>query len=259
MGSRYDSRTTVFSPEGRLFQVEYAMQAIDNAGAAVGILAEDGVVIAAEKQSTSKLLAIPKHSEKLYMIDDHVACAVAGLTADANVLISYLRRVAQNYKLQFQEPQPLEQLIQRVCDLKQGYTQFGGQRPFGVSFLYAGWDRHFGFQLYQSNPSGNYGGWKATAIGMNSQAATSLLKKEYVEGCSIDEALELAVKVLNKTMDTVTPTPDKMEFSVLKIDQTTGKLVQHIMKNEEVRILLDKVQKEEKEEKEREEAKMANP
>uniref|UniRef100_A0A7S2RIX5 Proteasome subunit alpha type n=1 Tax=Mucochytrium quahogii TaxID=96639 RepID=A0A7S2RIX5_9STRA len=255
MGSRYDSRTTVFSPEGRLFQVEYAMMAIDNAGACVGILAKDGVVIAAEKKATSKLLAKPKSSEKLYMIDDHIACAVAGLTSDANVLIDYMRRVAQNYRLQYQESQPIEQLIQRVCDLKQGYTQFGGQRPFGVSFLYAGWDRHFGFQLYESNPSGNYGGWKATAIGANNQAASSLLKKEYKDECSIEDALELAVKVLNKTMDTVTPTPEKMEFSVLKIDPSTGKLIQKVMQNAQVQVLLDKVQAEEKAEKEKEEAK----
>mmetsp|Transcript_14895 Transcript_14895/g.27545 ORF Transcript_14895/g.27545 Transcript_14895/m.27545 type:complete len:258 (-) Transcript_14895:34-807(-) len=253
MGSRYDSRTTTFSPEGRLFQVEYALLAIEQAGACVGVLAKDGVVIAAEKKATSKLLAAPKASEKLYMIDDHVACAVAGLTSDANVLINYLRKVAHNYKLQYQEPQPLEQLIQRVCDLKQGYTQFGGQRPFGVSFLYAGWDRHYGFQLYQSNPSGNYGGWKATAIGPNNQAATTLLKKEYTEECSIEEALKLAVKVLNKTMDNVIPTPDVMEFSVLRMDEGTKKLRQHVMKAEEVQALLDDLKREEEaEEKERE-------
>lgn len=253
--SRYDSRTTVFSPDGRLFQVEYALLAIEQAGACVGVLARDGVVIAAEKKATSKLLAQPKSSEKLYMIDDHVACAVAGLTSDANVLISYLRKVAHNYRLTFQEPQPLEQLVQRVCDLKQGYTQFGGQRPFGVSFLYAGWDRHHGFQLYRSNPSGNYGGWKATAIGPNSLAASSLLKKEFNNDCSIDEALRLAVKVLNKTMDSLTPSPENMEFSVLRINEETNKLVQHVMKAEEVQTLLDELKKEAEEEKAKQEGK----
>lgn len=254
--SRYDSRTTVFSPDGRLFQVEYAIKAIENAGACVGILAEDGVVIAAEKKATSKLLAPSKTSEKLYLVDDHVACAVAGLTSDANVLIAYLRRVAQNYRLQYQEPQPIEQLIQRVCDLKQGYTQFGGQRPFGVSFLYAGWDRHYGFQLYQSDPSGNYGGWKATAIGANKEAATSLLKKEYKPNCTIAEALELSVKVLSKTMDTAQPTPDKMEYSVLKMNTATGKLEHSVLKNEEVQVLWDKLEQEQKEELAREEARI---
>ena len=147
--SRYDSRTTTFSPEGRLFQVEYAIQAIENAGSAVGILAKDGVVIAAEKKITSKLLSKPKTSEKLYMIDSHIAVAVAGLTADANVLVTYLRQVAAQYKLTYQEPQPMEELVRRVCDMKQGYTQYGGMRPFGVSFLFAGFDRHHGFQLYR--------------------------------------------------------------------------------------------------------------
>ncbi len=95
--------------------------------------------------------------------------AVAGITADANILINHARLEGQKYQLQYQEPIPIEQLVVRLCDMKQGYTQYGGLRPFGVSFLFAGWDEHFGFQLYQSDPSGNYGGWKAAAIGANNQ------------------------------------------------------------------------------------------
>jgi 20S proteasome subunit alpha 3 len=159
MSRRYDSRTTIFSPEGRLYQVEYAMEAISQAGAAIGILAKNGVVLAAEKRITSKLLDIRKSTEKMYKIDDHISCAVAGITADANILINYARQAAQKYFYTYQEPIPIEQLLQQICDLKQGYTQFGGLRPFGVSFLFAGWDSQFGFQLYQSDPSGNYGGW----------------------------------------------------------------------------------------------------
>lgn len=240
--SRYDSRTTTFSPEGRLFQVEYAIQAIDNAGAAVGILSKDGVIIAAEKKITSKLLAKPKVSEKLYMIDEHVAVAVAGLTADANILINFLRLTAAQYKLVFQEPQPIEQLVQNVCDRKQGYTQFGGRRPFGVSFLFAGFDRHHGFQLYRSDPSGNYGAWRATAIGANNKAATSLLLAEFKADMSVDAALELAVKVLTKTMDTTTPTADKMEFSILQKDAETGKLTHRVMKEADVERMLNQLQ-----------------
>ena len=94
---------------------------------------------------------------------------MAGITADANILINYARLSAQRYSLSYQEPIPVEQLVQKICDLKQGYTQYGGLRPFGVSFIYAGWDRNYGFQLYQSDPSGNYGAWKATCIGANNQ------------------------------------------------------------------------------------------
>lgn len=92
----------------------------------------------------------------------------------------------------------------------------GGLRPFGVAFLFAGYDEHFGFQLYQSDPSGNYSGWDATVIGQNNQAGKSLLKSDYSAGMSVDQALELAARVLLKTMDTTTPSAEKVEFSVLR-------------------------------------------
>jgi 20S proteasome subunit alpha 3 len=134
-------------------------------------------------------------------------------------LINYTRQSAQKYRLNYQEPIPIEQLLQTVCDLKQSYTQFGGLRPFGVSFLFAGWDEYYGFQLYQSDPSGNYGGWKATAIGANNQAAQSILKSDYKIGeVDLHEALLLAVKVLGKTMDTTTPTPDKRNLFYYELD-----------------------------------------
>lgn len=126
------------------------MEAISHAGTAVGILSSEGVVLAAEKKITSKLLEPSKSSEKMYMVDEHVACAVAGITADANILINYARQAAQRYQLTYQEPMPVEQLVQALCDTKQGYTQYGGLRPFGVSVLYAGWDKQHGFQLYCS-------------------------------------------------------------------------------------------------------------
>ena len=100
----------------------------------------------------------------MYLIDEHAACAVAGITADANILINQVRLHAQRYWYNYQEPQPVEQLVQRLCDEKQAYTQYGGLRPFGVSMLYAGWDAIHGFQLYQSDPSGNYNGWKVGSL-----------------------------------------------------------------------------------------------
>ena len=115
-------------------------------------------------------------------------CAVAGMTADANILINYARQQAQRYLLTYNEDIPCEQLVRRLCDLKQGYTQHGGLRPFGVSFIYAGWDPQRQFQLYLSNPSGNYGGWKATSAGANNASASSLLKQDYKEDCTLKEA-----------------------------------------------------------------------
>merc|ERR1712216_480563 len=217
MARRYDSRTTIFSPEGRLYQVEYAMEAISHAGAAIGILGTDGGVLAAEKKVTSKLLEQDsgQTSEKMYLVDEHIACAVAGLRADANILINNARLSAQRHLFKYDEPMPVEQLIQSICDLKQGYTQFGGMRPFGVSFLFAGYDKHFGFQMYQSDPSGNYGGWKAYAIGQNSTSAQSILKQEYSDDIDLHAALLLAIKFLSNTMDSTSLTADKLEFATL--------------------------------------------
>ncbi len=132
------------------------MAATSAAPAAIAIQTKEGVVIAVEKKVSSKLLAPPKSSEKLYKIDSHVLAAVAGQTADANILVSFARLAAQRYRFTYSEDQPVEQLVQILCDQKHYYTQYGGLRPYGVAFLYAGWDRHHGFQLYQSDPSGTY-------------------------------------------------------------------------------------------------------
>lgn len=240
MSRRYDTRTTIFSPEGRLFQVEYAMEAISHAGTAIGILSTDGIVLAAEKKLNSKLLEPTKSSEKMYMIDEHIAVAVAGITADANILINQARLHAQRYRFAYQEPQPVEQLVQTLCDEKQAYTQYGGLRPFGVSMLYAGWDKTYGFQLYQSDPSGNYNGWKATCIGANNQSAASLMKQEYKadEVLSLPAALQLAMKVLTKTCDATSLTPDKFDLATVT-KSADGKIVYHEYTEAESQKLVD--------------------
>lgn len=244
MSRRYDSRTTIFSPEGRLYQVEYAMEAIGHAGTCLGILASDGIVLAAEKRNTNKLLDELSYSEKIYRLHDDMACSVAGITSDANVLTNQLRLFCQRHLLHYGEPVPCEQLVASLCDIKQAYTQFGGKRPFGVSILYIGWDKHHGFQLYQSDPSGNYGGWKATCIGNNSAAAVSMLKQEYKEGeTNLQQALDLSIKILSKTLDTNKLTADKVEIAVLtRVDNVTRI---RILKNEELEELVKKFEEEE--------------
>jgi len=244
MSRRYDTRTTIFSPEGRLFQVEYAMEAISHAGTCLGILAKDGVLLAAERRNTNKLLD-DVCSDKIYKLHGDAACSVAGITSDANVLTQQLRLTAERYHLLYQEPMPVEQLVCSLCDLKQRYTQVGGYRPFGVSLLYMGWDHRLGFQLYQSDPSGNYSGWKATCIGNNSMSAISMLKQDYNEdGISLDEASKLAVKVLSKSLDLQKLTSEKVEIAHLT--RKGDKTVIHILTNEEVDQLLKVHEEEEK-------------
>lgn len=150
--------------------------------------------------------------------------AVAGITSDANILVHTARMAVQRHLLAFNNDMPVEQLVQRICNIKQGYTQMGGLRPFGVSLLYAGYDAHFGYQLYQSDPSGNYAGWKATTMGSNSAAAQSLLKTDYTEGCGLKDAQYLAVKVLRKTMEATALKGDRIEMITLTKDEH-GKVI----------------------------------
>ncbi|KGG51356.1 alpha type subunit of oroteasome [Mitosporidium daphniae] len=193
MSRKYDSRTTTFSPEGRLYQVEYAMEAISHAGLTLGIMASDGIALVAVRRKISGTLEEPHQV-------GHLVAAVAGLTADANILVKEARSKSLEYWRSFSSNIPIELLVQRIGNLKQGFTQMGGLRPFGVSLLYAGYDKSLGFQLYHSDPSGNYSAWKATAVGAQSQAAQSFLKNEFSEGLSLVEVKDLAFRTLRHVL-----------------------------------------------------------
>jgi len=259
MARRYDSRTTIFSPEGRLYQIEYAMEAIAHAGTVIGVLSKEGVVLAAEKKVTGKLLdtSVVKEGgyggsgEKIFLLNNNLIAGVAGLSADANSLVNYSRTSAQQHLFSFNEDMPVEQLVQRLCNLKQGYTQYGGLRPFGVSLLYAGYDPHYEFQLYHSDPSGNYSGWKATCIGANNGTAQSLLKQEYKDDITLEDAISLVIRVMGKTMDSTTLSSEKLEFAVITLDAVAKKPKAKIYRPTEVDVLLEKhgvMKKEEDEE-----------
>ena len=221
MTYRYDSGTTTFSSDGRILQVEYAIQSVNQAGTVVGVQFKNGVVLAAEKKNTGRLVDY-LFPEKMAKIDQHVIAALAGMTADANNLIDFMRQISQSYLETYNEPIPLEQLVRRVCDKKHSYTQYGGLRPYGVSFLIAGYDSNKGCQLYLTDPSGNYGGWKATAIGENNQTAQSILKSQYKDDMTATEAMDLTVKVLCKTLDSTSLSADKLEFAVLQYREEYG-------------------------------------
>jgi len=213
------------------------MEAINQAGSTVGVLAEDGVVLAGEKKTTSKLLDQAKQHEKLFKVDGQKFCAVAGLTSDANVLLAKLRLTAHQHLYTYGEQMPVEQLVTSICDLKQGYTQYGGLRPFGVSFLVAGWDQHDGFQLFHTDPAGNFSGWQAYAIGMNNNLAQTIFRQDWQPGMKLQQALELTAKALTKTMDTATPNAEKLEFGVVE-KTASGQIQVRLLKDEEINKLM---------------------
>lgn len=196
-GVGYDRAVALFSPDGRLFQVEYAHEAVKKGSITIGIKTVEGVALAAEKRQPSTLA---ESAEKIKKIDDHIGLAFSGLFGDARVLIDDARVYAQVYRLTYGERIPVELLAKRICDIKQVYTQHGGVRPFGVAFLIAGVDRR-GPQLIMTDPGGSYMSYKAAAVGANSQTAMEILEQAYSDRSSLKDALVLALKVLDKTVE----------------------------------------------------------
>ena len=195
------------------------------------------MVLAAEKKETSNLFVPTRESGKLYKMDEHVLVSVSGVVADANYLIDMGRVHAQRHIYSQGSPIYVEQLVRHIADEMHVTTQFGSGRPFGVSFMYAGWDAVQGFQLYCSDPSGNYAAWKAHATGKNSVNAVSSLKDDYADDLTLQQATVLAAKTLGKSMDMNKPNADKFEIGVVTRD-AAGNVVQRRVEGAELAALL---------------------
>jgi proteasome alpha subunit len=194
----YDRAITVFSPDGRLFQVEYALETVYRGSTIIGITCPEGVVIGAEEKIESKLQN-PKFTQKIYEVDEHIGAAVVGLSSDARILIDEARVFAQSNRLLYDEPVDVEVVAKRIGDIKQLYTQHAGVRPFGVSIIFAGVDKG-GSQLFTTDPSGTYRAYKAVAIGIGRETAENVLREEYRDNLTLEEAIKLGVKCLIKSM-----------------------------------------------------------
>ena len=214
----YDRAITVFSPDGRLFQVEYAMELVNRGATILGIRCAEGVVLGAEE--TVEALEETEYSWKIFKIDDHIGVAIVGLSSDARVLIDQARIYAQSNKLTYDEPIDVEVITKRVCDIKQLYTQHAGVRPFGVSIIFSGVDKT-GERLFGTHPSGTYRGYKATAQGAGREAVINILKEEYREDIGLEDAIKLAVKCLTKALE-ARQLPPRMKIGI--IPSTTKKL-----------------------------------
>ncbi|RME79813.1 MAG: archaeal proteasome endopeptidase complex subunit alpha [Methanobacteriota archaeon] len=193
----YDRAITVFSPDGRLFQVEYAKEAVKRGATSIGVVGKDSVVLAAVKHDYSKLV-VNESVRKIFEIDDHVNTVAAGLIADARKIVDMARNHADKHRVLYDESIPVKNIVKYVADTVQIYTQYGGARPFGVSLLIAGYDDKP--KLYEIEPSGALTGYLADSIGENKKDVDAYLEKNYKEEMSLDETLSLAVSAIRKGM-----------------------------------------------------------
>lgn len=187
----YDRATTLFSPDGRLYQVEYAIETVRRGSLAVGIKCKEGVVLSVEEKS--RKLQVSDLTQKIFQIDDHLGLAAAGYIPDARAQVDHARFFAQSNKLIYDEPVYVEDVAENLANMAQQFTQFGGVRPFAVALVLAGVDKK-GISLYQTDPSGTYIAYNAIAIGNGSDQVNDFLEKYYDVEISMDDASSLALE-----------------------------------------------------------------
>lgn len=205
----YDRAITMFSPDGRLLQVEYAKKTVKQGSTAIGIAYKNGVLLFTDKRITDSLI-IADSIEKIWQIDDHMMATAAGIISDARVLIDRAQVKAQQHKITYDSPIDVLSIVKDLCALKQVCTQSGGLRPFGVSLLVAGMDPADGPKLYETDPTGIYFRYKAAVIGEGDVEAEEVLKKGYKENMSKEDAIKLATSAMLKFL--------KKDFSLDRIE-----------------------------------------
>jgi proteasome alpha subunit len=195
----YDRAITVFSPDGRLYQVEYAREAVKRGTTAVGIKAKDGVVLIVDKRVNSRLLEASS-IEKIFKIDEHIGVASSGLVGDARALVDRARVECQINRVSYDEPIEVEALSKKLCDHMQNLTQYGGIRPYGTALLIAGVSDGES-RLFETDPSGTLLEYKATGIGIGRPAAMKVFEEEYNPESVTKDAILLGLKALHSATE----------------------------------------------------------
>lgn len=238
----YDRAITVFSPDGRLFQVEYAREAVKRGTTSIGIKCSEGIVLAVDKRTTSNLVEATS-IEKIFKIDEHIGAATSGLVADARALVERARVEAQINKITYSEPIRVDSLSKKLCDMLQMYTQNGGVRPFGSALIIGGvYDGSC--KLFETDPSGALIEYKATAIGSGRSAAMDIFEDQYKDDMNLNDTIKLALTAINEATEHET-TANNVEIAVIKCDEE----IYTKLSQEEVQTFIDEVvSKEESEE-----------
>jgi proteasome alpha subunit len=214
-GRGYDHGITTFSPDGRLFQVEYARESVKRGTTTVGLKFRDGVLLIVDKRIASRLI-IPESIDKVYKIDEHIGFATSGLVADARQLVERARTECQVNRITYSSRIPVDVLTKKICDFKQSFTQYGGVRPFGTALLIAGCDDN-GMHLYETDPSGAYQSYQAGAIGRGRNSVVEFFESQWKENMTMNAACKIGLEALRDSLEDEL-NEDAVEIAVLNID-----------------------------------------
>ncbi|MDP6905945.1 MAG: archaeal proteasome endopeptidase complex subunit alpha [Candidatus Thalassarchaeaceae archaeon] len=198
-GRGYDHGITTFSPDGRLFQVEYARESVKRGTTTAGLKFRDGVILVVDKRISSRLI-IPESIEKVYKIDDHIGFATSGLVADARQLVERARVQCQVNRITYSASIPVDTMAKRICDFKQSFTQYGGSRPFGTALLIAGVDDN-GLHLYETDPSGAYQSYHAGAIGKGRATVIEYFEKNWKANLTQNASIKMGLEALRESLE----------------------------------------------------------
>jgi len=195
MASRgYDMTPTMYSPDGRIYQVEYAIETVKRGTLAIGIICSDGVIIAVEENP--RALQVADVTQKIFQVDYHIGVAAAGYIPDARVQVDNARFFSQSSKLTYDEPVEVETVAKHLADQCHQFTQYSGVRPYGVALIIAGVDQKGG-SIYVTDPSGTYVSYAAVAIGAGSEEVTDFMEKNYKPEMSLEDGAALATAAIN--------------------------------------------------------------
>ena len=198
-GRGYDHSITMFSPDGRLFQVEYARESVKRGTTTAGLKFRDGVVLVCDKRIASRLI-LPESIEKMFKIDEHIGFATSGLVADARQLVDRARVECQVNRITYAAPVPVDMLTKKMCDFMQSFTQYGGARPYGTALLIGGVDEN-GIHLFETDPSGAYQSYHAGAIGSGRNTVIDFFESNWKENLTMNAAMKLGLEGLRKSLD----------------------------------------------------------
>ena len=195
----YDRSLTMFSPEGRLYQVEYALEAVRRGTLCIGLKSNAGAALITRKKFTK--LMDPSTIQKIFRMDEHIGCSISGLHADSRILVDYARVQCQVHRLTYDEPVRIKTITRKLADIKQQYTQHGGVRPFGSALLIIGVDPDGMPRIMTTSPSGTYWAWKGTTMGRNADQAREKLNEELKDEMSMEEIIKLAISILREATE----------------------------------------------------------